>query len=96
MKQTFRIVLAGKSDQVFILVREESADDDGVITSKAGFIEAEPAKANDLLAKFISGERKCVLGAQRADGNYDVKVLPKGMTTLAVGDAAAPAGELKH
>ena len=91
-KQTFRIVPAKASQQVFILVREESADEDGVINVRAGFLEVEPEKANSLLAKLESGERTVIVGSMNpANGNHEIRVAPKAAATT-----PAPAGELKH
>ncbi len=91
-KQTFAIKPAKSTTQVFILVREESADEDGVMTVKAGFLEVEPAKANTLLEKLEKGERTVIVGSMRDDGNFNITVAPK----VPADAAKAPAGELKH
>lgn len=64
-----------KNGQQFIQCREESVDDDGVVTATQGFIEVAPEKADGLIAKLQNGERKAEFGAKnRTTGLYEVIV----------------------
>lgn len=60
--------------KAFIRVSEESVDEDGVVTTKAGFIQVLEDKADSLIAKLQDGERSATLGLKLNTGLYEVAV----------------------
>lgn len=90
-KKFFEIKPAASTDQVFILCRMETPDEDGVVAAKAGFLQVVPEKAESMLNKLRSGERNVLFGGRIGDSTlYEIKVLPKTAANV----AAPAAGEL--
>jgi hypothetical protein len=77
------------SDKQYLRFAEETWNEDGeMVGQKVGFVQVKPEKADDLLKKYLSGEKKRVFGVQNNLGNYEMILV--GESTVAAN------GELVH
>lgn len=56
-------VSQGESGRTFIMALGQTPDEFGLLKTKTGFLEVQPAKAEEVLSKFQSGELKVRFGA---------------------------------
>ena len=90
-KLSFKIVPS--ANNTYIQAEGQHVDEDGVISTKRGFIQVLPEKAPALLAKLESGERLATFGQyNRNQGLYEVKVTAVGVAET----APATANEIEH
>ena len=73
-------------DKQYLRFAEETWNEDGeMVGNKVGFVQVKPDKADELLAKYISGEKKRVFGTKDNLGNYEM-ILISESTVAATGE----------
>jgi hypothetical protein len=74
------------TDKQYLRFAEETWNEDGeMVGQKVGFVQVLPEKADDLLKKYLSGEKKRVFGTQNNLGNYEM-ILVSESTVAATGE----------
>lgn len=79
-------------DKQYLRFAETVWNEDGEVEStKIGFVQVKPEKADELLAKYLSGEKKRTFGTKDSLGNYEMILVGANTAASSVAD-----NELAH